>query len=52
MLRNTLEDYGGAMLREGLEEMMEEGVFDFSKGISEALNAIGIPVANKELNFG
>lgn len=51
-LRNTLEDYGGAMLREGLEEMMEEGVFDFSKGISEALNAVGIPVANKELNFG
>ena len=52
VLRNTLEDYGGAMLREGLEEMMEEGVFDFSKGISEALNAVGIPVANKELNFG
>ena len=51
-LRNTLEDYGGAMFREGLEEMMEEGVFDFSKGISEALNAVGIPVANKELNFG
>ena len=44
-------DYKGAMLREGLEEVMEETVFDFSKGITEGLNALGVPVSENELNF-
>lgn len=44
-------DYKGAMFREGLEEVMEESVFDLSKGITEGLNALGIPVSNGEFDF-
>lgn len=53
-LRNKLTDYGGAMLREGLEEMMEESVSDISKGLTEGLNALGFKVTspNKNLDFG
>lgn len=53
-LRNKLTDYGGAMLREGLEEMMEESVSDISKGITEGFKALGFKVTepNKTLDFG
>ena len=44
-------DYKGAMLREGIEEVMEETVFDFSKGITEGLKALGVPVSENELDF-
>jgi hypothetical protein len=42
------------MLREGLEEMMEESVSDISKGLTEGLNALGFKVTspNKNLDFG
>lgn len=51
---SKLQDYKGAMLREGIEEMMEESVLDVSKGIVEGFNALGVKVtdSNKKLNFG
>ena len=47
----AFSDYKGAMLREGLEEVMEETVFDFSKGITEGLKALGVPVSETTLDF-
>lgn len=53
-LRSKLSDYGGAMFREGLEEMMEESVSDVSKGITEGLKSLGFKVTEpeKSLDFG
>lgn len=43
-----------ASVTEGVEEVMEEAVSDFSKAFTEGLNAIGLNVTedNKDLNFG
>lgn len=53
-LRSKLTDYGGAMLREGLEEMMEESVSDLSQGITEGFTALGFKTTEtgKTLDFG
>lgn len=47
----VLKDYKGAMLAEAIEETMEEGVLDVSKGLIEALDALGLPVSDSSLNF-